>query len=251
MTSPFPKAQARHFGEPEVATRSYTYVLPSWAQGCGGCVALPPSGVLLFWRFGTVVLQRGAAGQAKPAWQAKPVAAGTSWSSCAAATRRISCSAVTGTRHDRTPPGTGGRSRPVAAGVGDRAGPQRAGDVARHARLDPQAAQDYGGIVEVIVADGSDNAATRDLLRSRFPGVGRVPNPGGTIPWGLNRALRRAFDAAPGLSRPSGVYAAAHRVDAWVHRRRCSPTGSSTPCHNGASDTSIFFPTAGPDLITQ
>ena len=138
MTSPFPKAQARHFGEPEVATRSYTYVLPSWAQGCGGCVALPPSGVLLFWRFGTVVLQRGAAGQAKPAWQAKPVAAGTSWSSCAAATRRISCSAVTGTRHDRTPPGTGGRSRPVAAGVGDRAGPQRAGDVARHARLDPR-----------------------------------------------------------------------------------------------------------------
>ena len=57
------------------------------------------------------------------------------------------------------------------------------------AALDSILAQDYGGVIEVIVADGSDTSATRDLLRVRFPGVRRVPNPEGTIPCDLNRAL--------------------------------------------------------------
>ena len=60
------------------------------------------------------------------------------------------------------------------------------------ATLDSILAQDYDGIIEVIVADGSDGSATRDLLRARFASVRRVPNPEGTIPCGLNRALASA-----------------------------------------------------------
>ena len=60
------------------------------------------------------------------------------------------------------------------------------------AALDSILAQDYGGAVEVIVADGSDTPATRDLLQSRYPGVRRVPNPEGITPCGLNRALAAA-----------------------------------------------------------
>ena len=55
--------------------------------------------------------------------------------------------------------------------------------------LESALAQHYPGAVEVIVADGSDSPATRELVRRRFPGVRLVPNPEGTIPAGLNRAL--------------------------------------------------------------
>lgn len=60
------------------------------------------------------------------------------------------------------------------------------------ATLESIQAQDYGGAVETIVADGSATSATRDLLRRRFPRVRLVANPEGTIPAGLNRALRAA-----------------------------------------------------------
>ena len=57
------------------------------------------------------------------------------------------------------------------------------------AALESVLAQDYRGAVEVIVADGSETAATRDLVRRRFPGVRIVDNPEGGIAAGLNRAL--------------------------------------------------------------
>ena len=80
-----------------------------------------------------------------------------------------------------------GRLPPVSVIV-----PARNARATLAATLDSILAQAYGGAVEVIVADGSDDSATRDLLRSSFPGVRRVPNPGGTIPCGLNRALAAA-----------------------------------------------------------
>ena len=60
------------------------------------------------------------------------------------------------------------------------------------AALDAALAQDYAGSVEIIVADGSDTAATAEMLRRRYPTVRRVSNPARTIPAGLNRALREA-----------------------------------------------------------
>lgn len=60
------------------------------------------------------------------------------------------------------------------------------------ATLDSILAQDYGGPVEVIVADGSGTSATRTLLDQRFPTVRTLANPGGAIPSALNRALAAA-----------------------------------------------------------
>ena len=60
------------------------------------------------------------------------------------------------------------------------------------ATLESILAQDYGGAVEVVVADGSGTGATRALLDRRFPSVRRVANPDRTIPAGLNRALAAA-----------------------------------------------------------
>ena len=91
------------------------------------------------------------------------------------------------TARPRGQEGGHGRLPPVSVIV-----PARNAQATLPATLDSILAQDYGGVVEAIVADGSDNAATRDLLRSRFPGVGRVANPEGTIPCGLNRALATA-----------------------------------------------------------
>ena len=58
--------------------------------------------------------------------------------------------------------------------------------------LESVLAQDYGGEIEAIVADGSRTCATEDLLRRRFPGVRIVTNPHGGIASGLNRALGAA-----------------------------------------------------------
>ena len=58
--------------------------------------------------------------------------------------------------------------------------------------LESVRAQDYGGPFEVILADGSETLATRQLVRQRFPRVRVVANPERTIPAGLNRALRAA-----------------------------------------------------------
>ena len=58
--------------------------------------------------------------------------------------------------------------------------------------LDSIAAQDYGGPVEVIVADGSDTPAMSELISRRYPAVRLVSNPQRTTPNGLNAALRVA-----------------------------------------------------------
>ena len=50
-------------------------------------------------------------------------------------------------------------------------------------------AQRYAGAVEVVVADGSDGAATAAMIARRFPQVRVVRNPLQTTPAGLNRAL--------------------------------------------------------------
>ena len=83
--------------------------------------------------------------------------------------------------------GDPGRLPPVSVIV-----PARNAQATLPATLDSILAQDYGWVFEVIVADGSDTAATQELLRARFPNVRRVPNPKGTIPCGLNRALAAA-----------------------------------------------------------
>lgn len=60
------------------------------------------------------------------------------------------------------------------------------------AALDSVLAQAYGGKLEVIVADGSDGPATKDLVRQRYPDVRWVANPQQTTPTGLNVAIRAA-----------------------------------------------------------
>ena len=60
--------------------------------------------------------------------------------------------------------------------------------------IDSVLSQDYEGSVEVIVADGSDTAATSDLVRRRYPTVRLIPNPEQTTGFGL----RAAHGAATG-----------------------------------------------------
>ena len=56
-------------------------------------------------------------------------------------------------------------------------------------------AQDYGGTIEVVVADGSDTGAMAAAVAARFPAVRVVPNPDRTTPAGLARAVRAASHA--------------------------------------------------------
>ena len=58
--------------------------------------------------------------------------------------------------------------------------------------IDSVLSQDYKGSVEVIVADGSDTAATSDLVRRRYPTVTLVPNPEQVIGFGIQAAQRAA-----------------------------------------------------------
>ena len=67
--------------------------------------------------------------------------------------------------------------------------PARNAEATLPATLDAVLAQDYRGATEVIIADGSDTAATSDLLRRRYPQVKVVPNPERSVPTALNRAL--------------------------------------------------------------
>ena len=50
-------------------------------------------------------------------------------------------------------------------------------------------AQDYDGPVEVIVADGSEDPATAEVVRRIAPAARLIPNPARTVPAGLNAAL--------------------------------------------------------------
>lgn len=70
--------------------------------------------------------------------------------------------------------------------------PVRNAEATIEAALDSVLSQDYGGSVEVIVADGSDTPATSELVRRRYPTVRLVPNPEQTIGFGSNAALRAA-----------------------------------------------------------
>ncbi len=60
------------------------------------------------------------------------------------------------------------------------------------ATLDSVLAQDYPGISEVIVADGSDSPAMAGVIQASYPDVRIVPNPEGIVPTGLNRTIREA-----------------------------------------------------------
>ena len=57
--------------------------------------------------------------------------------------------------------------------------------------LDSILSQDYDGPLEVIVADGSDNSATADIVRKR-PGVLLIRNAQKTIGFGINTAIEAA-----------------------------------------------------------
>ena len=63
--------------------------------------------------------------------------------------------------------------------------PARNAEATIGAALDSVLSQDYKGSVEVIVADGSDTAATSDLVRRLYPTVKLVPNPNQTAGFGL------------------------------------------------------------------
>ena len=70
--------------------------------------------------------------------------------------------------------------------------PARNAEATIGAAIDSVLSQDYEGSVEVIVADGSDTAATADLVRRRYPTVRLVPNPEQTAGFGLRGAQRMA-----------------------------------------------------------
>lgn len=53
-------------------------------------------------------------------------------------------------------------------------------------------AQDYAGIIEVVVADGSEGTGARELICTQFPGVRWIRNPQGLTSAGLNRAVAAA-----------------------------------------------------------
>ena len=53
-------------------------------------------------------------------------------------------------------------------------------------------AQDYGGPIEIVVADGSEGTGTAEAARAAFPDTRIVANPDRHIPAGLNRAVRAA-----------------------------------------------------------
>ncbi len=58
--------------------------------------------------------------------------------------------------------------------------------------LEAALAQDYAAGIEIVVADGSDDDATRDLVYREFPQVRVVANDRKTIPSGLNRGIEAA-----------------------------------------------------------
>ena len=70
--------------------------------------------------------------------------------------------------------------------------PARNADATLPEVLDSVLSQDYGGPIEVIVADGSDTMATANMLWRRYPSVRAVSNPEQITPAGLNCALRVA-----------------------------------------------------------
>ena len=70
--------------------------------------------------------------------------------------------------------------------------PARNADATLPTTLDSVLSQDDCGLIEVIVADGSDTMATVDMLWRRYPSVRAVSNPEQITSAGLNHALRVA-----------------------------------------------------------
>ena len=68
--------------------------------------------------------------------------------------------------------------------------PVRNGEATIGEAIDSVLSQDYEGSVEIIVADGSDTAATADLVRRLYPTVKLVPNPEQIITHGIHAAHR-------------------------------------------------------------
>lgn len=58
--------------------------------------------------------------------------------------------------------------------------------------LESVLAQDYAGDLEIIIADGSDGPAMRDLVHGKYPQVTVIANHRKAIPSGLNRAIEAA-----------------------------------------------------------
>lgn len=63
------------------------------------------------------------------------------------------------------------------------------------AALDSVRRQDYAGVIEVVVADGSDTGAMAGVLRRRYPEIILLPNPAMVTRVGLRIALRAATGA--------------------------------------------------------
>ena len=68
--------------------------------------------------------------------------------------------------------------------------PARNAEATIASTLDSVLSQDYGGPMEVIVADGSDTPAMSEMVRRRYPTVRLVPNPARTAGFGMNAGLR-------------------------------------------------------------
>ena len=68
--------------------------------------------------------------------------------------------------------------------------PARNAEATIASTLDSVLSQDYGGPMEVIVADGSDTPATSEMVRRQYPTVRLVPNPARTAGFGMNAGLR-------------------------------------------------------------
>ena len=63
------------------------------------------------------------------------------------------------------------------------------------AALDSALSQDYPGPVEIIVADGSDDDRTAEVIRRGYPGVRVIPNPEQIASTGLNLAIAASTGA--------------------------------------------------------
>ncbi len=64
--------------------------------------------------------------------------------------------------------------------------PARDAEATIGSALDSVLAQDYEGSIEIIVADGSTNRRTSDVVRNRYPSVRLLPNPKQYIGYGNN-----------------------------------------------------------------
>ena len=68
--------------------------------------------------------------------------------------------------------------------------PARDGEATIRQALDSVFSQDYPGSVEVVVADGSDNQATSEIIRRLYPAVRLVPNPERLLGFGVKAGIQ-------------------------------------------------------------